>query len=79
MSWFPFKAFYFLCAGLTSLAFVHAITILGWHNWSRIVGVLPVGELTGVAEVALFGFVGVASFWFAGRELRVWSKRELGK
>lgn len=61
---------YFASAGVCCFTIVHAVAVLGFHSWDRVLFGLPFGLITGWAELILFSFVGLASFYYFGLEYR---------
>jgi len=64
------KTTYFIAVGIACFTVVHAVAIARLHEWERQVFHLPIGYILGWTEVLLFSFLGLASFYFAGKKYR---------
>lgn len=77
MSWKKF--FYYTTVGLACFTVVHFVGISGLHAWNRIILGMPIGLITGYAELAIFSTTGMASAWLAGKTYTNILKKESPK
>lgn len=63
------KACYYACAIAAFASMFHVVYFVGWHSWGRVWLGVPIGQITGWAEVVVFLVCCFYSFFLMFKEL----------
>jgi len=61
---------YFVVVTLACFTVVHVVGIVGFHNWQRMLGPIPVGFILGISELVVFSASGLLSIYFGVNALK---------
>ena len=65
------KAVYYIMSAITSATMLHIILIQNWHAWeATIANTIPIGQITGWTEVAIFATIATTSAYYATKQAK---------